>query len=82
MIANERQRLITKISRVPKWDPTNQRKGTSLTAKELKNIHNKQKEEQFQDNATKALDEVIRMAEAYGGLTLGRNGVTIRKWPS
>ncbi|KAF8911634.1 hypothetical protein CPB84DRAFT_1762431 [Gymnopilus junonius] len=82
MIMYERDRIIGKLHRLPKWDSSAQRKRTAVAPKELKAIRKKQEEEQSHNNANKALDEVIRMAEAFSGLTLGRNQVIIRKWPS
>ncbi|KDR75513.1 hypothetical protein GALMADRAFT_68608 [Galerina marginata CBS 339.88] len=79
MVANEKQRLIAKVTRSTKWDPLNPR--TVLKAKEFKQIENRTKDEQFHENANGALDEVIRMAEATGTLTLGRNNVPVRRWP-
>lgn len=56
------------------WDPRNKDLLTRSPPK-LKDINalaKKQQEAQFESNADGALSEVIRMAEGYGNLTLGR----------
>ncbi|PPQ76046.1 hypothetical protein CVT26_005380 [Gymnopilus dilepis] len=76
----ERRRIVGKFKRLPRWDPTS-KKYEPLTPAKLKALHKKNDEEKFQDHTLKALDEVIRMAEAFSGLTLGRNDVTLRRMP-
>jgi len=78
MVGNERNRVITKLSKLPKWDP--QKKGP-LTSKDVIRMELRKKEEDFQDSANKAIDEIVRLAESHGhGLTLGRYNATIRRW--
>ncbi|KAF9558146.1 hypothetical protein CPC08DRAFT_24466 [Agrocybe pediades] len=77
MVANGKDRALTKLVKLPKWDP---QKKTPPTSKELVRMEARRKEEEFHDNASKALDEVMRFAESYGpGLTLGRYTPTIRR---
>jgi len=57
------------------WDPRNKAlltKPQPMKEKDLNALAKKQKEAQFEFNADGALSEVIRMAEGYGNLTLGR----------
>lgn len=57
--------MLTKVPTVP-----------TVKVKELNALAKKQKEAQFESNADGALTEVIRMAEGWGNLTLGRESVT------
>lgn len=65
MVGNERERLVVKHTRTPKWDPT----GPKVV--KPRQVEEARKAEQFQNNAKLAFDEVVRFAEASGGMTLG-----------
>jgi hypothetical protein len=61
------------------WDPQNKASLTTpqpLKVKDINALAKKQKEAQFESNADGALSEVIRMAEGYGNLTLGRESTS------
>ena len=60
------------------WDPRNKAlltKMPTVKVKDLNALAKKQKETQFESNADGALSEVIRMAEGWGNLTLGRESI-------
>lgn len=65
MVGNERERMIAKYKRLPRWDPT----GTKMMKPKL--VEDLRRTEQFQNNAKFAFDEVVRFAEASGRMTLG-----------
>lgn len=67
MMSNEKERIITKYARSTKWNPANPQKPN------LQQVARARQAESFQLNAINALDEVIRMAEGEGQLTLGRS---------
>ena len=76
----ERERIITAMHRLPKWQPQNTSIPKVPTPKVLKKLDLKKEQEEFSENSMRALDEVVRMAEATAGLTLGRNKITVRRW--
>ena len=55
------------------WNPRN--KAQPVKVKDLNATAKRLKEAQFEFNADGALSEVIRMAEGYGNLTLGREAL-------
>ncbi|KAF8806691.1 hypothetical protein BYT27DRAFT_7191269 [Phlegmacium glaucopus] len=72
---SERQRIRSMQVKRKVWDPRNKALLTGSQPVKVKNVNaaeKKQKEAQFEFNADGALSEVIRMAEGYGNLTLGR----------
>ena len=84
LTGNERQRVIsTTILMMKKWNPQGSypQIPEPLTKKEIKSATKKRNEETFKRNGAGALEEVVRMAEAAGGLTLGSNTVKLnRRW--
>jgi len=79
----EYARAVSTIAKLPKWQPQDNsipQVPKPLSTKQLKKNEEKREQEQFSDNALWALDQVIRMAEASAGLTLGRHSVVIRRW--
>jgi hypothetical protein len=66
-----------------KWKPQESYSQTPkpLTAKEIKSATSKRNEEVLKRNGAGALEEVVRMAEVAGKLTLGSNTVKLnRRW--
>ncbi|KIM36735.1 hypothetical protein M413DRAFT_448876 [Hebeloma cylindrosporum] len=86
LTGNERKRVIsTAFSTMKKWKPQESYPLTPnpLTAKEIKSATSKKNEEAFKRNASGAVAEVVRMAEAAGKLTLGSNDVELNpRWLS
>ncbi len=83
IVGIERERIITAMHRLPKWQPQDTsipRAPKRFTPKVLKKLEMKKEQEELSENSKRALDEVIRMAEATAGLTLGRNKINIRRW--
>jgi hypothetical protein len=79
----EYARTVTGLAKLPKWQPQDTsipQVPKPLYARQLRKIEEKREQAQFSDNALGALDEVIRMAEATAGLTLGRHKIIIRRW--
>jgi hypothetical protein len=79
----ERSRIVSAISKLPKWQPqapSIPEVPKPLTQKQLKTLEAKREQDQFKENAMGALSQVIRMAEASAGLTLGRTAISIRRW--
>jgi hypothetical protein len=72
-------RTVAALAKLPKWQPQDTSRPLVAKAPSAKQVK-KAEERQFSDNALGALDEVIRMAEATAGLTLGRQRVVVRRW--
>ena len=78
----ERGRVITAMHRLPKWQPQSAsipKVPKHLTPKVLKKLDLKKEQEELSENSMRALGEVVRMAEATAGLSLGRNKITVRR---
>ncbi|KAF8161453.1 hypothetical protein B0H34DRAFT_380322 [Crassisporium funariophilum] len=80
-VAAERQRLRSTHKKMKVWQP--QDKSLSITpqplaTKVINTLAKKGKEAEFENNAASALNEVLRMAESSGGLTLGSNSILVR----
>ena len=80
---SEYARAVSALAKLPKWQPQDNsilQVPKPLSARQLRKNEEKREQAQFSDNALGAVDEVIRMAEATAGLTLGRHKVIIRRW--
>lgn len=76
-------RNASALGKLPKWQPRDAsipQTPRPLSSKQERKNEEKQEQLQFSDNALGALDEVIRMAEATAGLSLGRHKIVIRRW--
>lgn len=67
------------FKKMSKWAPHSPPKPSG--AKELKNMAAKAQQDQFVHNATSARDQLLLMAEATAGLTLGRNQANLTRLP-
>lgn len=83
MYGLEYARAVSSLVKLPKWQPQDTsipQVPKPLGLKQMRKIEEKREQVQFSNNSLGALDEVIRMAEATAGLTLGRHEVVIRRW--
>ena len=72
---SEKQRILQIQAKRKVWDPRN-KQPQPPKVKDINAMAKKQKEAEFEFNSDGALNEVIRMAEGFGNLTLGRESTT------
>ncbi|PPQ63746.1 hypothetical protein CVT24_004255 [Panaeolus cyanescens] len=80
-VTSQRQLIIRELQKAQAWQPHNTYPSTPLpyTKKALAAMEKQDAQHRFRCNTDLAINEVLRLAEGYGKLSLGDNVAQIRK---